>query len=252
MKKRLLYSVYALELEMKMLKLGADDKPVLKGEVPVHFLSYIMSALGCFLSEKELEMMHKDVNFENKYLHNGQKTTLNVLDIMKLYVNYRPQEPLTKEKVSQAFKDVVALEPDPDKVTRARFLDIITTRGDAMSQDEFLTILKCLKGVKSDQLHSERTYHLNTNRITDANQIFLQEEKVDQTISEEDEETKSVLENLVPDVITEEVFMNDILCLGTSKEDLLKYILTKEDHKLVPDPPTFNDFLNVVKEYMSL
>lgn len=37
-----------------MLQLGADPHPVLKGEIPVNCLEYVMAALGCFLSPEDV------------------------------------------------------------------------------------------------------------------------------------------------------------------------------------------------------
>lgn len=46
-----------------------------------------------------------------------------------MYVNYRPSEPVTKDKLKETFNDILAFEEDPDQMTRARFIDVLTTRG---------------------------------------------------------------------------------------------------------------------------
>lgn len=44
-------------------------------------------------------------------------------------------------------------------------------------------------------------------------------------------------------VITEEIFFQDILCLEAAEEDLSRYILKKEDYKLVQEFPTLKEFV---------
>ncbi|GIY37344.1 WD repeat-containing protein 66 [Caerostris extrusa] len=117
-------SVYSIEAEIKMLKLGGGQESMLKGEIPINCLEYVLSALGCFLSSNELQLMLDDINFENEYLHKGEKLTLNCLEIMKR---------------------IISSEEDPDKISRSRFIEILETGGDPLAENELITIVKCLK-----------------------------------------------------------------------------------------------------------
>ncbi|GFT28392.1 cilia- and flagella-associated protein 251 [Nephila pilipes] len=230
MKRRLIYSVYSLESEMKMLQLGENEELVLKGEIPINYLEYVMSALGCFLSSEELQLMLNDINFENKYLHDGKKSTLNCLDIIKLYVNYYPKDPLTKELISHAFKEILLSEEDPDKISKGRFLDILQSSGDPLPENELISIIRCLKDTKYALPSSDEKY--------------FDENSSDLTKSEDVKEDESI----IPKIITEETFFRDILCMEESKEDLSSYVLKTEDMELRQDHPKLDDFLHAIQE----
>ncbi|GFX00764.1 cilia- and flagella-associated protein 251 [Trichonephila clavipes] len=230
MKRRLIYSVYSLESEIKMLQLGTDEEFVLKGEIPINCLEYVMSTLGCFLSSEELQLMLNDINFENKYLHGGKKSTLNCLEIIKLYVNYYPKNPLTKEFIRHAFKEILSSEEDPDQISKERFLDILQSSGLPLQENELISIIKCLKDTK---------YALpSTNeKNLDKNISYL-------TKPEDLKEDESVIAK----VITEEVFFQDILCIEEPKEDFSGYILRREHLRLREKDPKLNDFLLAIEE----
>ncbi|XP_054706951.1 cilia- and flagella-associated protein 251-like [Uloborus diversus] len=244
MKKRLILSVYSLELELKLLKFGGEE-PVLKGEIPINCLEYVMAAMGCFLTVKNLELMMNDIKHENKYMYGGKKTTLNCLDVMKLYVNYRPQEFLSKERVIQAFKDILVLEDDPDYISRNRFLDIVSTQGDKMSKEELVNIVRCLKTVKPKipWIGEESGGFKSAEGASDG----MREDSEKQKYDDSTEQPVLSFEELIPEYITEEIFIRDILCLEPSKEDLSKYVLKKEDQKLVEEKPSLSDFLSEIQ-----
>ncbi|KAF8794617.1 Cilia- and flagella-associated protein 251 like protein [Argiope bruennichi] len=233
MKKLLILSVYSLESEIKMLKLGSDKEFLLKGEIPINCLEYVLSALGCFLSSDEFQLMLNDIDFANKYLHNGKKETLDCLEIMKLYVNYRPKESLTKEKITHAFKELISSEEDPDKVIKPHFISILESGGDPLLESELITIVQTLKDTE------------------DAVPSVDENAKVESFIhtSEPESANKDAPDDLViPDIITEEIFFQDILCMEKAKEDLSSYILKRDDFKLKEKPPKLEDFLAVIEE----
>ncbi|XP_055954047.1 cilia- and flagella-associated protein 251-like [Argiope bruennichi] len=233
MKKLLILSVYSLESEIKMLKLGSDKEFLLKGEIPINCLEYVLSALGCFLSSDEFQLMLNDIDFANKYLHNGKKETLDCLEIMKLYVNYRPKESLTKEKITHAFKELISSEEDPDKVIKPHFISILESGGDPLLESELITIVQTLKDTE------------------DVVPSVDENAKVESFIhtSEPESANKDAPDDLViPDIITEEIFFQDILCMEKAKEDLSSYILKRDDFKLKEKPPKLEDFLAVIEE----
>ncbi|XP_071039406.1 cilia- and flagella-associated protein 251 isoform X2 [Parasteatoda tepidariorum] len=235
-KQKLIYGIYALELETKLLNFGADQDPVLKGEIPINCLEYIMAVMGYFMTPKDLQLMLNDLEFENSHLHEGKKTTLNCLDIVKLYLNYRPEEPLNREKIKQSFKEVLSAEENPEKLARSSFLRILEFRGDQLPRKELLTILKCLKGTGDiDTLPMQ----LDEGNIQDKN-LLDPENKI---LNDQEE-----LERLIPDTITEKVFLQDVLCLDEPKEDLSKYILKKGDYKLTQGKPKIEDFIIAAQE----
>ncbi|GIX86183.1 WD repeat-containing protein 66 [Caerostris darwini] len=233
MKKRLIYSVYSIEAEIKMLKLGGGQESMLKGEIPINCLEYVLSALGCFLSSNELQLMLDDINFENEYLHKGEELTLNCLDIMKLYVNYRPKEFLTKESISNSFEGILSSEEDPDKISRSRFIEILETGGDPLAENELITIVKCLKDAEST------TPSINKNK----------EVKLDSNVDVSENLPENDIEDpIIPEVITEKVFLQDILCIKKAPEVFRNYFVRGDDLKLKQQPLKVEDFLKVVKE----
>ncbi|CAL1269639.1 unnamed protein product [Larinioides sclopetarius] len=171
MKKLLINSVYSLESEIKMLKLGMDKEPFLKGEIPINCLEYVLSALGCFLSSDEFQLMLNDIEYENKYLHNGKKEALDCLDIMKLYVNYRPKEPLTREKISHAFKELISSEEDPDKISKSRFISILETGGDPLPKSELIAIVQTLKDTENQVSSVDENVKIESSILTGESEI---------------------------------------------------------------------------------
>ncbi|KAG8189806.1 hypothetical protein JTE90_026114 [Oedothorax gibbosus] len=237
MKKNLIFSVYALELEIKMLQLGAYKQPILKGEIPVNCLEYVMAALGCYLSPEDLQMMLRDVHFENKYVYSGDKSTLNCFDIMRLYVNYRPKDPLTMENVHQSFKDFLLENGDPDEISRDRFLSILESEGDSLPTGEFLHIVRCLRENKFKTLPEE---NISFGLFSDNTTASFSE-------SSEDSES-SMIKKFIPEVITEDIFFQDILCIEQANEDLSKYVLREEDYKLREEPLSVEEFVLAMEE----
>lgn len=49
-------------------------------------------------------------------------------------------------------------------------------------------------------------------------------------------------------VITEDIFFQDILCIEQAEEDLSGYVLEKEDYKLRVEPLTVDDFVLAIEE----
>ncbi|GBO46727.1 hypothetical protein AVEN_261391-1, partial [Araneus ventricosus] len=75
--------------------------------------------------------------------------------------------------------------------------------------------------------------------------------KVESSILTGESETayKNIPDDLIiPDIITEEIFFRDILCMDKAKEDLSSYVLKWDDFKLRQQPPKLEDFLAVVEE----
>ncbi|NWV62836.1 CF251 protein, partial [Malurus elegans] len=161
--------------------------------IPLEEIPSVMRAIGFYPSEEEIEEMINEVKF-SKYEDTGEEETkINLGDFIKLYVNHRPALGLSMKTIQEAFQVLGYDNKKGEKVIDiGDFLSLLQCRGERMTEDELAQCLTTLLGRTPEEEGSEP----DTCDPTGA--AVLTEEEI-------------------PEKITAEKFVADILGLPTAK-----------------------------------
>ncbi|KAM4578997.1 cilia- and flagella-associated protein 251 [Fundulus diaphanus] len=172
---------------------GADamKRPEISTKILLSEVPHLMSALGYFPTEQEIEDMHNEVKF-SRYAETGKYVTdIDLEEFIKLYINHRPAFGISIDELVQAFHVLGEKDSTGQPVLMKNdVLGLLQARGERMTEEEVAECFATLMGAN--------------------------EEKV-----EEEEETpceEYSLACLIPDEISVETFAGHILGLPLPKE----------------------------------
>lgn len=175
--------------------IGTLERRQVSTHIPLEEIPSVMRAIGFYPSEEEIEEMINEVKF-SKYADTGEEVTkINLGDFIKLYINHRPALSLSMKTIQRAFQALGYDNKKGDKVMdRGDFLLLLQCRGEQMTEEELAECLTTLLGRRPRKGGAE----LDTSDLTGA-----------AALSEEE----------IPEEITAEIFVRDILGLPVAEPE---------------------------------
>ncbi|XP_048448918.1 cilia- and flagella-associated protein 251-like [Rhincodon typus] len=155
--------------------------------IPLQEIPFMMRALGFYPTEKEIEDMLNEVKF-NKYVDTGMYVTdIDLGEFIKLYINHRPVFGITASELRHTF-DVLGYDNENgDKAIKlGELLQLLQSGGECMTEEEVAECLSTLLGLNPEGGSSE-------------------------LISFDAKSASALLEEQLPQEITSELFINEIL-----------------------------------------
>ncbi|XP_067911131.1 cilia- and flagella-associated protein 251 isoform X2 [Heterodontus francisci] len=155
--------------------------------IPLQEIPFVMRALGFYPTEKEVEDMLNEVKF-SKYVDTGKYVTdIDLGEFIILYINHRPAFGITASELRHIF-DVLGYDNENgDKaINLGELLQLLQNGGECMAEEEVAECLSTLLGLNPEGGSSE-------------------------LISFDAKNASVLLEQHLPQEITSELFINEIL-----------------------------------------
>ncbi|KAJ8415526.1 hypothetical protein AAFF_G00425060 [Aldrovandia affinis] len=164
--------------------------------IPLTELSVMMRGLGFFPTDKEIEDMQNEVKF-SRYAETGAIVRdLDLEEFIKLYINHRPAVDNTMDELQYAFSTLGHLNDNGEHVIRRdEMLRLLQSRGEPMTEEELAECLSTLLGVQPEGPTPELG-------------IF------------DCKDSKGLLEKVLPEEISLETFIVDILGWPASTKEI--------------------------------
>ncbi|CAD8043854.1 unnamed protein product [Paramecium primaurelia] len=124
----------------------------LDGLVPLTAIADMMRSMGYFPTNQEIENMINEIKF-SKYLETGEQISeLEINTFLKLYVNHKPVNGVTKGQIYDALK---TLSNDSGVIPWDQFTELLKTKGEKLDEQEIEYYLESLMPNKNypQQLH---------------------------------------------------------------------------------------------------
>jgi WD40 repeat protein/Ca2+-binding EF-hand superfamily protein len=133
-------------------KFGPEESE--PGRVPFESVPDLMRGLGFYVTQREIDDVFVELRreaeaevaaiAENCGGSRARRTDLDFDRFLSLFVNRRPPRPVGFEDVREAFE--IVLDGEGESVSRERLVEMLTTSGEAMSDDELAEIAAALRG----------------------------------------------------------------------------------------------------------
>ncbi|XP_067861898.1 cilia- and flagella-associated protein 251 isoform X2 [Heptranchias perlo] len=178
------YFYYSL---LRYQHVGTMETREVSTHIPLQEIPFVMRALGFYPTEKEIEDMLNEVKF-SKYVDTGKYVTdIDLGEFIKLYINHRPTFGMTASELQHTF-DVLGYENENgEKVFNVRELQqLLQNEGECMAEEEVTECLSTLLGLNPEGGSSELISFDATNASV-------------------------LLEQQLPQEITSQMFVNEIL-----------------------------------------
>ncbi|GCC24021.1 hypothetical protein chiPu_0002420 [Chiloscyllium punctatum] len=155
--------------------------------IPLQEVPFMMRALGFYPTEKEIEDMLNEVKF-SKYVDTGTYVTdIDLGEFIKLYINHRPVFGITASELHRVFDVLGYNNENGEKIIKlGELLQLLQSGGECMAEEEVAECLSTLLGLNPEGGSSE-------------------------LISFDAKSASALLEEQLPQEITSELFMNEIL-----------------------------------------
>ncbi|XP_075835501.1 cilia- and flagella-associated protein 251 isoform X1 [Microtus pennsylvanicus] len=156
-------------------------------------LPFVMRAIGFYPSEEKIEDMSNEIKF-SEYVDTGKLIDkINLPDFLKVYLNHRPPYGNTMASIRETF-NILGFTNSQGKtvIRREDFLNMLLTKGEHMTEEEMYDCFATLFGLNPEGWKSEPA----ATPIKDS-EICLEEE--------------------LPEEITPEIFVTEILGLTISE-----------------------------------
>ncbi|CAK90550.1 unnamed protein product (macronuclear) [Paramecium tetraurelia] len=113
----------------------------LDGLVPLTAIADMMRSMGYFPTNQEIENMINEIKF-SKYLETGEQISeLEINTFLKLYVNHKPVNGVTKGQIYDALK---TLATDTGVIPWDQFTELLKTKGEKLDEQEIEYYLESL------------------------------------------------------------------------------------------------------------
>jgi len=120
-------------------------KRKIEGSVPFAQVPNLMRAMGCYLSERDIEDLTHEVTLRNPTAATAGELPIDFETFMRLYINHRPFVGINKHDIERAFAALGA-DPNTGELPKSVLLDLLTERGEALTYEELHTCLQSLLG----------------------------------------------------------------------------------------------------------
>ncbi|XP_029422473.1 cilia- and flagella-associated protein 251 [Nannospalax galili] len=155
-------------------------------------LPFVMRAIGFYPSEEQIEDMFNEIKF-SEYVDTGELIDkINLPDFLKVYLNHRPPFGNTMVGIQESFNVLGFTNSQGKKaIRREDFLKLLLTKGEHMTEEELYDCFSMLFGLNPEGWKSEPA-------------------------AASDKGPEICFEEELPDEITAEIFVTDILGLTIS------------------------------------
>ncbi|CAF4792135.1 unnamed protein product, partial [Rotaria sp. Silwood2] len=176
------------------------DQREVTAKIPLSEIPFVMRALGYYPTEQEIEDMLNEVKFSTYVDTKTYVENIDLNDFIKLYINHRPAFGLNPADLNHAF-NVLCNQYDPEdgqpQMNRENLLYLLQQYGEHMSDYE---MADCLANLL--HLNNESTEMFDTMNAEDASQF---------------------IENQLPEQVTLQTFMEDLLKMPSQYVDQVMY-----------------------------
>uniref|UniRef100_UPI00398E5429 cilia- and flagella-associated protein 251 isoform X2 n=1 Tax=Pristiophorus japonicus TaxID=55135 RepID=UPI00398E5429 len=173
--------------QLRYQRIGSMETRGVSTHIPLQEIPFVMRALGFYPTEKEIEDMLNEVKF-SKYVDTGKYVTdIDLGDFIKLFINHRPTFGMTVSELQHTF-DVLGYENENEEkaVDLGELLQLLQNGGECMAEGEVAECLSTLLGLNPEGGSSE-------------------------LITFDAKSASVLLEQHLPQEITSELFVNEIL-----------------------------------------
>ncbi|KAM5312683.1 cilia- and flagella-associated protein 251 isoform 2-T3 [Glossophaga mutica] len=172
-----------------------DTMEIRKVSEHIHLseVPFVMRAIGFYPSEEKIEDMFNEIRF-SEYVDSGTMTDkINLPNFLKIYLNHRPPFGNTMDAVRRSFDTLGRTNAEGQKVIRREdFLTLLLTKGEHMTEEEMSNCFATLLGLQPEGWNSEPA------ASSGGSEMRFEEE--------------------LPDEITAEIFVTEILGLTVSPD----------------------------------
>ncbi|CAF0866926.1 unnamed protein product [Rotaria sordida] len=176
------------------------DRREVTAKIPLNEIPFVMRALGYYPTEQEIEDMLNEVKFSTYVDTKNYVENIDLNDFIKLYINHRPAFGLNPSDLYHAF-NVLCNQYDSEdgqpQMNRENLLYLLQQYGEHMNDYE---MADCLSNLL--HLNNESTEMFDTMNAEDACQF---------------------IENQLPEQVTIQTFMEDLLKMPTQYVDQVMY-----------------------------
>eukprot|EP00484_Ammonia_sp_Unknown_P006082 CAMPEP_0197077038 /NCGR_PEP_ID=MMETSP1384-20130603/212416_1 /TAXON_ID=29189 /ORGANISM="Ammonia sp." /LENGTH=1094 /DNA_ID=CAMNT_0042515897 /DNA_START=27 /DNA_END=3312 /DNA_ORIENTATION=+ len=135
------------------------------GKINVEQIMSIFQAMGCFLTEMDVERIRKEIVHRFGYNHvKHDAVSIDLDQFIELFINYRSTFEISLDELHGAFERMMGVETNV--VSRQQFMDILEQKGDKMSRDELMSCFETLTGYKRKQLKAMLPDEMNAEFFT--------------------------------------------------------------------------------------
>lgn len=152
----------------------AMEERAIKGMIHISEISSLMRAVGFYPTEEEVENMCNEIRYQNFITTGEAQDELSLEEVIKLYVNHRPVNPLNSNEIDNAF-ELIADKLKSSGLEWKDLKNLLMSEGEAIDPDKLQSFLVTLVGSNPEDTIGE-----DIDSVSFASKVLGFEDLVDQ------------------------------------------------------------------------